>query len=121
MRPAMLPYPSTRTQAVVDVLHGEPVSDPYRWLEDGTAVETREWTAQQNAFTEAYLGAVPGRDRIRKRLEQLLSIGVPGTPPPSGCAVRPPSPRAATSTCAAMAPRTSRSSIGGPGAREKTE
>jgi prolyl oligopeptidase len=80
MRPAMLPYPSTRTQAVVDVLHGEPVSDPYRWLEDGTAVETREWTAQQNAFTEAYLGAVPGRDRIRKRLEQLLSIGVLSTP-----------------------------------------
>jgi prolyl oligopeptidase len=79
----MLPYPSTRTQAVVDVLHGEPVPDPYRWLEDGTAVETREWTAQQNAFTEAYLGAVPGRDRIRRRLEELLSIGVLSTPAPA--------------------------------------
>jgi prolyl oligopeptidase len=83
IQPSMLPYPSTRTQAVVDVLHGETVSDPYRWLEDGTAIETREWTAQQNAFTEAYLRVVPGRDRIRRRLEELLSIGVLSTPAPA--------------------------------------
>ncbi|HZI76002.1 MAG TPA: hypothetical protein VFD73_18645, partial [Gemmatimonadales bacterium] len=69
---------------MVDVLHGEAISDPYRWLEDGNASETIEWTERQNAFTSAYLEAVPGRQRIRQRLEQLLSIGVLGTPEPAG-------------------------------------
>src|SRR5690242_7398326 len=80
----MMSYPPTRVEPVVDVLHGEAVSDPYRWLEDGNASETIEWTERQNAFTSAYLGAVPGRQRIRQRLEQLLSIGVLGTPEPAG-------------------------------------
>jgi prolyl oligopeptidase len=79
----MLRYPHTAPRQTVDILHGEEISDPYRWLEDGDAAETREWTAHQNAFTEAYLGAVPGRQRIRQRLEQLLSIGVLGAPQPA--------------------------------------
>lgn len=42
----------------------------------------REWTARQNALTEAYLSAYPGRALIRRRLEQLLTIGVVGVPAP---------------------------------------
>ena len=30
-----LDYPPTRTVDAVEVLHGETVPDPYRWLEDG--------------------------------------------------------------------------------------
>src|SRR3954465_690947 len=69
-------YPETPTHPVEEVLHGEQISDPYRWLEDGQSPETQRWTEQQNALTEAYLAGFPIRERIRARLEQLLTIGV---------------------------------------------
>jgi prolyl oligopeptidase len=75
-------YPNTPSNHVVETLHGEEVSDPYRWLEDGDSLESRDWTARQNAFTEAYLAAVPGRQRLRGRLAELLAIGVLGVPTP---------------------------------------
>jgi len=75
-------YPDSRTTDLVETLHGEEIADPYRWLEDGDSTETRHWTEQQNAVTEAYLAAFPGRERIRRRLEELLAIGVLGTPTP---------------------------------------
>jgi prolyl oligopeptidase len=75
-------YPETQSQDVIEVLHGEAIADPYRWLEDGEAPETRLWTQRQNELTEAYLAAVPAREQIRNRLGELLSIGVLGTPTP---------------------------------------
>ena len=75
-------YPETRSTDVIEILHGETIADPYRWLEDGSSSGDRAWTEQQNAVTEAYLAAVPGRERIRRRLEELLAIGVLGTPTP---------------------------------------
>ena len=76
-------YPETRVDDVVEVLHGESVSDPYRWLEDGESPETRDWTARQNAVTESYLAGVPSRERIRRRLDELLGIGVLSVPTPT--------------------------------------
>ena len=76
-------YPETRSQSVTDVLHGETIADPYRWLENGSDPETVRWTEQQNALTEAHLSSMPGRERIRRRLEELLAIGVLGTPSPA--------------------------------------
>jgi prolyl oligopeptidase len=78
----MRTYPETPSHEVVDTLHGEAVPDPYRWLEDGNTPETRLWTEQQNAVTEEYLAAIPARERIRGRLEELLSIGVLSAPTP---------------------------------------
>jgi prolyl oligopeptidase len=75
-------YPDTPATVVTEILHGEEVADPYRWLEDGDSPETRLWTEQQNAVTEAYLAAAPGRDRIGRRLQDLLAIGVLGVPTP---------------------------------------
>jgi prolyl oligopeptidase len=75
-------YPETPASDVTEILHGEAVTDPYRWLEDGETPETRLWTDRQNALTRAYLAAVPGRHRIRRRLEELLGIGVLGVPLP---------------------------------------
>jgi prolyl oligopeptidase len=79
----MTKYPHTAIRDVRDVLHGEEILDPYRWLEDGGSFETKQWTERQNAFTEAYLSQFPGRSRIRARLEKLLAIGVLGTPTPA--------------------------------------
>jgi prolyl oligopeptidase len=76
--------PPTRAESVVDVLHGELVHDPFRWLEDGGAPEVAAWTAAQNAHTEAWLAARPARAEIRGRLERLLAIGSIGTPTPVG-------------------------------------
>ncbi len=78
----MLTYPATPTDDIADVLHGETIADPYRWLEDGGSSETRIWTEQQNAITEAYLAGAPGRDRVNGRLEELLAIGVLSVPMP---------------------------------------
>ncbi len=77
-----LRYPPTPAGDTVDVLHGETIPDPYRWLEDGDAPETRSWTDRQNALTEAYLAARPERPKIRERLEQLLRIGAISAPIP---------------------------------------
>ena len=75
-------YPDTPSSDLIEILHGEEIADPYRWLEDGEAPETRRWTEKQNALTEAYLSAVPGRGQIRRRLDELLAIGVLSVPTP---------------------------------------
>ncbi len=76
-------YPATRTDDTVDVLHGEPIPDPYRWLENGDDPDTRDWTDRQNALTERYLAALPARASIRRRLDELLSIGALTVPAPA--------------------------------------
>jgi prolyl oligopeptidase len=76
-------YPPSRTAPLTENLHGHQVSDPYRWLEDDASGETAEWTRQQNALTEEYLGSFPGRERIRARLAELLAIGAISVPFPA--------------------------------------
>ena len=75
-------YPITPKSDVAEVLHGETIPDPYRWLEDGDHPDTRRWTDAQNALTRTYLDAVPGRDELHRRLDQLLAIGAIGVPTP---------------------------------------
>jgi prolyl oligopeptidase len=67
-RPA---YPDSPRMDVVDDYHGTKVADPYRWLENPDAAETRAWIAAQNRTTRAFLDAIPERPAIRKRLEEL--------------------------------------------------
>ncbi len=78
-----IPYPATRTDNVVDVLHGTEIVDPYRWLEDGNSSETKAWVDAQNKFTQTQLSQYPGREKIRKRLEELLTIGSLSAPTPA--------------------------------------
>jgi prolyl oligopeptidase len=72
--------PETRTAPVVETLHGVTVADPYRWLEDQAAPETRAWIDAQNAYTAAVIGALPGKDRIERRLAELIKIDVVSVP-----------------------------------------
>jgi len=75
-----LSYPPTRRDDVVDVLHGESVADPYRWLEDTSSTDTAEWVKLQNELTESVLSAIATRAEIRERLTEVWNyprIGVP--------------------------------------------
>lgn len=65
--------PPTRRDPVVDVLHGVPVEDPYRWLEDAASPETRAWIEAQNRHTDAVVLGRPEVARFRERIAELLS------------------------------------------------
>ncbi|HEU4699074.1 MAG TPA: prolyl oligopeptidase family serine peptidase [Gemmatimonadales bacterium] len=84
-RPA---YPPAPPGDAVELLHGDAIPDPYRWLEDGDAAATREWTARQNALTRAWLDALPERAAIHARLETLLAVGTLSCPTPLGDGAR---------------------------------
>ncbi len=74
------PPPPTRTDPVADVLHGDRIEDPYRWLEDASSPEVARWVEAQNAYTRRRLDPFPGRLRIVSRLAELLAIGSVGQP-----------------------------------------
>jgi prolyl oligopeptidase len=59
---------------VTEILHGVPVTDPYRWLEDQGSPRTREWLLAQHEYARSYFDAIPGRDPIRKRIRELLDV-----------------------------------------------
>ena len=70
--------PAARRDDVVDHVHGVAVPDPYRWLEDAEAPETRAWVAAHNARTRAVLDADPGRPMLVDRFTELFSAGTRG-------------------------------------------
>lgn len=79
-----LSYPPTRKEAVVETLHGVKVADPYRWLEDDNAEETKAWVKERNKVTFGYLEKLPGREKIEKRLRDLWNYERVGMPSKRG-------------------------------------
>ena len=65
---------------LVEVLHGREVADPYRWLEDGASAQTRAWSSAQDRLARTHLDALPGREALARRLEELLATGAVGAP-----------------------------------------
>ncbi len=63
--------PGTRTDATVDHYFGQPVADPYRWLEATSATETVDWFKAQNAYARQVLDALPERPHWRARIAAL--------------------------------------------------
>ncbi|NEU08829.1 S9 family peptidase [Flavihumibacter sp. R14] len=64
-------YPTTKKTEVTDTYFGTPVKDPYRWLEDDRAADTKAWVESQNKLTHDYLSKIPFRNEIKTRLEHL--------------------------------------------------
>jgi prolyl oligopeptidase len=64
-------YPPARAGDLVETLHGVPVPDPYRWLEDADSPETQAWVAAQNALTRSELDG-PVRDAYVRKLTALF-------------------------------------------------
>jgi prolyl oligopeptidase len=75
-----LAYPVSKQVNQVDNYHGTSVADPYRWLEDANAADTREWVEAQNKVTGAWLGQIPERAAIKERLTKLWNYERYGVP-----------------------------------------
>lgn len=75
-----LPYPATKKVDTVDKYFDTTVPDPYRWLENDHAADTKAWVQEENKVTRAYLDQIPYRDAIRKRLEVLWNYEKFGAP-----------------------------------------
>jgi prolyl oligopeptidase len=73
-------YPKAPRGDVIDMYHGHPVPDPYRWLEDGDAPAARAWIEAEAELTERFLAAIPARAAIRRRITALWNyerFGIP--------------------------------------------
>ncbi len=77
-------YPESKKSDHVDNYWGESVADPYRWMEDDYADETKAWVQAQNEVTFAYLEQIPFREAIRKRLEEVWNYERISAPSKSG-------------------------------------
>jgi prolyl oligopeptidase len=65
------PYPPARADDLVETIHGMPVADPYRWLEDPDSPETRAWVDAQNVLTRSTLDGAE-RDGLVRELTGLF-------------------------------------------------
>lgn len=73
-------YPETKKTNQTDVYFGEKVADPYRWLEDDRAEDTKDWVKREVSFTQNYLERIPFRDRIRQQLKEMWNYEKIGSP-----------------------------------------
>jgi prolyl oligopeptidase len=63
--------PRARRQLVTDVLWGEPVVDPYRWMENPQDPDWLPFMRGQAAYAHSRLEALPLRKRLLARVAQL--------------------------------------------------
>jgi prolyl oligopeptidase len=73
-------YPSARRLDLVDDLFGHRVADPYRYLEDPDAAQTRQWLGAEEEVWAAYRAELPGREAFAARVAELLRVGYVGVP-----------------------------------------
>jgi len=73
-------FPETRRGDTVDILHGQPIADPYRWLEDPDSDETADWVKRQNEFTAAYLDSLPDRAWFVDTMQRIIRQPRAGVP-----------------------------------------
>nr|WP_245870037.1 prolyl oligopeptidase family serine peptidase [Pedobacter ginsengisoli] len=66
-------YPETKKENIKDTYFGTVVTDPYRWLEDDRAEDTKAWVKAENAVTQKYMAQIPYRKTIKERLTKLMN------------------------------------------------
>ena len=83
---AALAYPATQRQPLVETQFGQPVPDPYRWLENDVREDARvrAWVEAENKVTFGYLESLPGRSVFQARLKQLYDYERFGVPEKKG-------------------------------------
>ena len=78
--PTQPAVPATEAKPVTEVMHGVSVTDPYRWLEDQTSPDTRDWIRRENAYTDVMLGSLPQKPELAKRIETLFNTDMVEVP-----------------------------------------
>ena len=68
-----LAYPKTEKVNQIDDYFGTKVEDPYRWLENDTAENTKKWVEEQRKVTTHYFSNIPFREKLKKRIEELIN------------------------------------------------
>ncbi len=63
--------PAAPVRTVVDEYFGDKVSDAYRYMEDFKNPEVQAWVKGQAEYAEKALGAIPGREALLKRIDEL--------------------------------------------------
>src|SRR5258708_24472301 len=84
MHAGLKPPPFSEREPVTQILHGVPVTDPYRWLEDQDSPRTRAWIAEQTRYARSYLDTIPGRDLIRRRVPEFPAVETHHSPQQDG-------------------------------------
>ncbi|MFL6428160.1 MAG: prolyl oligopeptidase family serine peptidase [Acidobacteriaceae bacterium] len=72
--------PDTAKHPVTETLHGDTITDDYRWLEQQQDPQTRSWIDGQNAYTESYLRQVTIRPEVKAELTKLERVETYSTP-----------------------------------------
>tara|TARA_R110002072_G_scaffold42064_21_gene118865 strand:- start:127395 stop:129569 length:2175 start_codon:yes stop_codon:yes gene_type:complete len=81
--------PETEVRPVTETIHGQPVTDNYRWLEGDNSDpsnmglvndEVGAWTDAQNSYTRSVLDNLPGRKALEERLRELMEVPGIGAP-----------------------------------------
>jgi prolyl oligopeptidase len=57
---------------VSSTYHGVTVAEDYRWLEDAASDQARSWSKAQDRLTRSYLGSLPFRDAVGRRVAEVL-------------------------------------------------
>jgi prolyl oligopeptidase len=68
-----LAYPPTPKTDHTDTYFGTQVADPYRWLEDDNAAQTKAWVEAQNALTFGELERIPFRAALLARIRAIAN------------------------------------------------
>lgn len=64
-------YPESKKTETSFDYNGTKVADPYNWLEADGSADVKSWIDSQNVFTKSFIDAIPFRNNIRKRLEEI--------------------------------------------------
>ena len=64
--------PPARVGHATDSYFGHSVADPYRWMETPSA-EFDAWTQAQDKATRTALAGIPGRDALRRHMDEIAS------------------------------------------------
>lgn len=78
--PKNLKYPKTKKIAHSDSYFGTVVEDPYRWLEDDRAGNTKDWVKREASFTKDYLAQIPFREELKAQLKDIWNYEKIGAP-----------------------------------------
>ena len=73
-------YPDSKKDNFIETIHGYEIEDSYRWLEDFTSEESKDWVNRQNEFTQEFIGKNKYKKSINKNLNKTWETESISTP-----------------------------------------